>query len=538
MKRGMILLLLCLFVVGSVFAGGRRQQQDDGLMVLRVGLASHSGTFDPQNGTTATPQYIINQAYRGLFRFDPDGYIIPALALRYEVSANGLVYTFHLRPGAVWSDGVPVRAQDFIFGWQRNFEPALRAPYIGLFNGLVNYDRFLDGLATVRDLGMRAVNDHTLEVTLSRTQPYFVAMTTFSPFFPMREDFHPRDSSAYSIQPDLRNLVTTGPFKFESYSANERIVLVRNPLYWDAHRVQIDRLYFYFIPSPAASVAAYNAGDIDIAINVPQTVVDVFARPEEVVVVPVLSNSTIVFNARHPQFSDRRVREAIAIAIERQEMADVLGGGITPLRAMIPPGITNPATGRDFREEGGDLIIEDIPRARRLLAEAGFPNGQGFPTVEFLFNNDSHNWVLISQMLQEQLRRNLNINVTLRGHEWATFRNDRNSGQHEFVRHGTTADYVDPTTWFNLYISNRPLSQAMVGNHTPEFDALVAYSDTILDPGRRFEVLHQVERLLMRDLYWVPLVQMPMPFLQRPFVHGAHPGSSSSICLAYAWVTR
>jgi len=241
MKKWLSVFLTVLLAAG-LLAGCAKKTTGTPEVVLKIGVGSDPGTFDPQNATTATPQYPINQAYRGLFCFDANGKLVNALCKSYEVSPDGLTYTFYLREDAKWSDGVAVKAKDFVYGWERNFVPALLAGYGDLFDALVNYDDVVDEVKPLSALGVEAVNDNTLKVSLTRTQPYFISMTTFSPFFPVREDKVPNDSTAWSVQPNLTGVVTSGPFKFESYSANEKIVLVRNDLYYDKDLVSIDKI--------------------------------------------------------------------------------------------------------------------------------------------------------------------------------------------------------------------------------------------------------------------------------------------------------
>ena len=224
---------------------------------LRIGLHGDTGGFDPQTGTSGTPQYVIKPTYRGLFSVAGDGSLKNEICTDYTVSEDGLVYTFTLRDDAKWSDGQPVTAADFVYGWQRNLDPELACAYSNLLGAIVNFDECLVGDKPLDEFGVKALNDTTLEVTLSHTQPYFVQMTTFSPFYPVREDKVPTNSSTWSIT-DVANVVTNGPMKFESYSQNEKVVLVRNPEYYAPEEYgDIETMEFYYIADAQTSVAAF-----------------------------------------------------------------------------------------------------------------------------------------------------------------------------------------------------------------------------------------------------------------------------------------
>lgn len=537
--RSVIWLLVLVFIVASITGCGRTEPaakteaQEPEKQTLRIGVPGDQGGFDPATGTTDTPQQPIKAAYRGLFSFDENGQLHNETCKAYEVSTDGLTYTFKLRDDANWSDGVAVTAKDFVYGWKRNLVPELKAAYADLMNGIVNFDACIAGEKKLDEFGIRAVDDKTLEVKLSRPQPYFPQMTTFSPFFPIREDKVPMDSSAWSAE-NVSEVVTNGPFKFEAYSTNEKVVLVPNKEYYEADKVKLGRIEYYFIPDPQASVASFKNGELDMVFNVPTDINETHDNKAEVVRVPYLSNGLMAFNSRHKAFSDIRVREAFTIALDRKKICEILGGTTEPLYALIPNGITNPATGKDFREEGGDLIKEDKERAKQLLAEAGYPEGKGFPKTTYLYNNDSQMHTDIAQAMQGMLKQNLNIDIELRGMEFATFRIDRNSGNHDFVRHGTSADYVDPTTWLNLYISDTQYIKKLAGYSTPEYDKLIAESDHILDPAKRFEVLHKAEELMVKEFNWIPVFTNDKQMLVKDYVKDYYTCTSGDIVVQFA----
>ncbi len=504
--------------------------------VLKIGIGGEEDSFDPATGTTATPQYVIKVAYRGLFSFAEDGTLKNELCTDYMVSDDGTVYTFNLRKDAKWSDGAPVTAKDFVYGFRRELVPELKAAYADMMSAIVNFDAVFAGEKPLEEFGVKAVDDYTFEVTLAYPQPYFPLMTTFSPFFPLREDRVPKDSFNWSKE-NVADIVTNGPLKFSEYVANEKIVLVPNPESYERDLVKLDRVEFYFIPDPQTQVAAFKTGEIDMAFVPPTDVSATYENKEEIKNVPYLANNIYLFSSRVPEFQDIRVREAITIAINRAQIAEILGGANHPLYALVPPGVTNPATGKDFREEGGDLVTEDVARAQQLLADAGYPGGKGFPEISWMYNNlPMHNDV--AQAVQAMLKDNLGITLNLQQLDSATFGSERRAGNFQIVRLGTSADYVDPTTWLNLYISSTAYIQRVSGYSTPAYDALMAESNLLLDPGPRFEKLHEAEKELVNQFWWIPISIYNKEMLQKDYVTGVFTTTAGDIFMQYADIVK
>lgn len=545
-----LLLVACMLTAcggggdnsGAAGSGGSSEGQTAGgtasgttggeeVKVLKVAIHGDTGGFDPQTGTSGTPQQVIKPTYRGLFSVDENGGMKNEICASYTVSDDGLVYTFTLRDDAKWSDGQPVTAADFVYGWQRNLDPVLACAYSDMLNAIENFDACMAGEKPVEEFGAKALDDTTLEVTLSHVQPYFVQQTTFSPFFPVRADKVPTDSSTWSIT-DVANVVTNGPMKFESYAQNDKVVLVRNPEYYAPEEWGgIEKIEYYYIPDAQTAVAAFKNGEVDIAQNVPSDIGDTHDNPNEVVNVPYLVNIAYVMSGRSAALSDVRVRQAINMAINREQICAILGGTTEPSYGLIPPGITNPATGEDYQAEGGNVVQEDVARAQELMAEAGYPNGEGFPEITFLSSNTAMNQD-IALTIQSMLKDNLGITVNLNLLEAQAFAAERRAGNFDIAGLGTSADYNDPTTWLSLYLSDTDYIKMVAGYSTPEYDAMMHASDLELDPAKRFEMLHEAERqLLLEDSWWLPVLGYDQPILVKEYVKGVTTTTAGDIYL-------
>jgi len=498
-------------------------------VVLKVGLNGDTGGFDPATGTSGTPQQVIKPTYRGLFSFNEDGTLKNEVCESYTVSDDGLVYTFKLRADAKWSDGVAVTANDFVYGWQRALDPVLANAYTDLFKGIVNWEPIMAGEMAVTELGVKAVDDLTFEVTLSFPQPYFCQMITFSPFFPIRQDLIPIDSSTWSIE-NVESVVTNGPWKFESYAQNDKVVLVRNDQYYAPEEYgNVDKIEYYFVPDQQTAAAAFKNGELDITQSCPSDIGDTHDNPNEVQMVPYLVSICYVFTGRNPVLEDVRVKTAINKAIDRQAIVDILAGGGQALYSIVPPGITNPATGKDFYEEAGTIVVEDVAEAQALMAEAGYPNGEGFPTLTFLSSNSTRNSD-IALAIQSMLKANLGINLDLKLLESQAFSAERRAGSFDICALGTSADYSDPTTWLSLYDSSSDYIQRVAAYSTPKYDEMLKASDLELDVAKRFEMMHEAERILLQDYaQWIPVMTYDQPLMVKEYISGIRTTTAGDI---------
>ena len=540
-----LVMLLCVSILFTACNSNPDVNEDDPppsppvgekVTLLKVGLPGDTGGYDPATGTTDTPQQVIKACYRGLFSVEADGTLRNEICTDYSIDASGLIYTINLRKDAKWSDGKIVTAHDFVFGWRRNLVPELKAAYADLFNAVANFEECMAGEKPLEEFGVKALDDFTLEVTLSRTQPYFIQQTTFSPFYPVREDKVSLKSSDWSIQ-NVQDVVCNGPFKFDSYMQNEKIVIVPNPESYQKNEVALEKIEFYFIPDQQTSVSAFKSGEVDMAYSVPTDINETYDNANEVVRVPYLVNNIMSFSGRFEPFQDIRVRKAFNIAINREQICQIVGGASIPLYALIPPGVTNPATGKDFREEGGDILVEDVALAQRLMEEAGYPGGSGFPEITYLYSNSAMHQD-VAQAIQGMIKENLGVEITLKGMEAQAFAADRRAGKFDIGRFGTSADYNDPMTWLALYDSSTAYIQKLTGYQTPEYDSLIKASDAELEPAKRFQMLHDAEKMMVEEYWWLPVSTYDKQILVKEYVKGFYTSTAGDIFIYAATIDK
>lgn len=361
-------------------------------------------------------------------------------------------------------------------------------------------------------VGVRVVGDRTLEITLNDRTPYFVELMGFYPFFPVNRECIERHGDAWT-KPE--NLVCNGPFTLEFRRLRDRIRLRKNPYYWDAENVACETIDALAVESYPTNLNLYMTGQVDWIPAVPPEIIpDLLEREDkDFAPSPFLATYYYVFNTEKPPFDDPRVRRALTMALERQEIVDtVTRAGQVPTMGLVPPIISKSI---DYTPPQGEP--ENVEKAKALLAEAGYPGGEGFPRAAILYNTaETHE--AIAEMIQHQWKRNLGIDVELTNQEWSAYLESREQGKFHVARAGWTGDYLDPVTFLNLCQSEDP------NNHTrwknADFDRLLAEAAQEADPAKRFDLLEQAEQIVVDEMPVLPIYSYVDPNMVRPYVKG------------------
>lgn len=473
--------------------------------VLRLSQRNEPATLDPHLATLPDEFFIIRALSEGLLTPGPDGGAPqPAVAERWEISPDGRTYTFHLRPGAKWSNGDPVTAGDFVYSIQRALSPALAAPKVALFFPLRNAEAFSTGrLPDYSAVGVLAPGDHRLELTLEEPTADFLAIVASGPWIPVHratiEQFGRRDQRDTGWT-RAGNFIGNGPFTLTAWRPNQEIIVQRNPAYWDAAEVKLPEIRFLAFDNGDAEERAFRAGQLDVTLSVPFTKILAYRAAQPPVLHQVLLHETryLALNMTRPPLDNPKVRYALALALNRADLVEkVLLGGQQPALNFIPPGLGGytPAT----------RLTEDAAEARRLLGEAGFPEGRGFPKLEIT------TWVgtPVLEAIQQMWRRELGIEVTLAQREARTHLAALAAGDYAIALVTAIPDYDGASDLFIDLRSGDP------GNYphwrNVEFDRLVAVA-------ARHAAYQQAEKVLLDDLPLIPLYFNSQNFLVQPRV--------------------
>ena len=502
--------------------------------VLNVGNGAEPQDLDFQIVTGVPEHRLAITFFEGLVSEDPQLNLIPGVAERWEVSPDGLVYTFHLRANARWSNGDPVTADDFVQSYRRMLSPALGANYSYMLWHVAGAEDYNKGrLTDFARTGFKAIDTRTLQLTLRQPTPFLLHAMNHYAWYPLhiptvkKFDALERKRTAWT-RPE--NFVGNGPYTPREWRPNQKITAVRSSTYWDRDRVKIDEINFLPVELADTEERMFRTGQLDITYEVPLTKVAAYRRdqPASLRIDPYNGVYYYRFNVRRKPFDDVRVRRALALAIDRETLVkNVTLAGEKAAYHLVPPGVA----GYQSRHR----IAADVATARRLLAEAGYPGGQGFPKVELLYNTlEKHR--TIAEALQQMWRTNLGIDITLYNQEWKVYIDAQHSGNYQFQRAGWIADYVDPHAYFDLWETGGGNNNTNWGN--PEYDRLLR---TALDaPGTeaRYEIYQQMEKILLDEIPIMPIFFYTRARLVNPRVKGFFTTPLDNYLWKYADVAR
>ena len=509
--RCLLALMAALFLAGTGAAA-------EGEIVFN--LAVEPQTIDPVRNNAVDGSNVIFNLFDGLVRIGFDDAPEPGCAERWEVSEDGMTWTFHLRKGLKWSDGKPLTAEDFRYGLLRLLDARNASPNAYMAYFLKNGEAFFNGKAGSEDVGIDVPDDATLRLRLENPAPLMLDCLSFYAFAPARADVVEQDPRGWATKPE--SLVSNGPFVLSEWKHNSELTLMKNPNYWDADNVKIDKVRMVMITDSNTALAAFKAGKVDLLDRIPPQMTPQLIQSGEAKVAPALGTAFCVFNVARAPFDDPRVRKAFTLAIDRRTMVEkVTLGGQKPAVAFIPYGIPGVGSDRDFRAEGEAFLPEraDPEAAKKLLAEAGYPDGKGFPKVAYKYNLSSTNKA-IAEALQAMWKQNLGVEVELANEEWKVFLNTREQGDFQIARHAYVTIFFDAGSLLEGWVTGSPKNVARYSD--PEYDALIRDSLKQMDRSKRMENMHRAEAILMRDLPVLPLYFYSTPYMQSARVKGIY----------------
>ncbi len=453
-------------------------------------LGSEPKTLDPGLNTAVDGGDIINHLFEGLMR-EVNGILEPGMAKSYTVSDDKLTYTFELRD-AQWSDGQPVTAYDFEYAWSRVIDPETASEYAWIFDE-ANVDSF------------RALDEKTFEVTLEVPSPYFLGLTAFFTFMPVREDaVESGTDGMWAIDP--AKSIANGPFVLADYATGDKLVLEKNEKYWRADEVNLERIEALMIVDQSTALTGYESGQVHVIDDMPTAEIPrLLAEDPTFMILPYDGVYYYIFNTKVAPLDDVKVRKALTLAIDRTAIVEtVLKGGQRPAKNMVSQA-SRDANGDVFAEVAGSFGIpmdgSGVEEAKALLAEAGYPNGEGFPEFTLLYNtSESHK--AVAEAIQEMWNQNLGISIQLANQEWAVFQDTRRSQTFDIARGGWIGDYSDPMTYLGLFLKGASMNHAQWEN--PDYDALIEKA-SVEDGQTRFDTLQEALKLVMEDHAYLPI---------------------------------
>ncbi len=472
--------------------------------------AAEPETLDPHLMTGVPEHSLALALFEGLTSHHPETLqAVPGVAAWWEISRDGLTYTFHLRDDARWSNGDPVTARDFAWSWQRALEPTTASQYAYQFYAVKNAEAFNKGsVKDIADVGFEATDDRTFVVTLAAPTPYFLDLTSFETLMPVHRASVEKHGSTWT-RPE--NFVGNGPFTLAEWKPRDEIVMTPNPHYWNASIVRLTKIRAKAMDDMNTAYNEYLAGSLDWLKAIPQKRVDEVQLHPDYYVWPYLGCYFFRFNVTKEPFDDVRVRRAFNLAVNKESLCvETLKAGQIPATGYVPPGIHGYAGIQGERY--------DPAKAKELLAAAGYPGGEGFPEVELVYNtSESHKQAC--EVISSMWREVLGVNVKLLNMEWKVYLDDVDNLRYQIARAGWIGDYTDPNTFMDMFVTGGGNNNTGWGS--PEYDQLIRDAAVEQDAAARAQLFRRAEKILcVEDLPILPLYFYVNQGVLRPRVKG------------------
>ncbi|MDR6718109.1 peptide ABC transporter substrate-binding protein [Paenibacillus sp. 2003] len=562
MKRKSLLVLLTLILAfGTVLAacGSKNEgtgntdtgsaSEGNGLakdQILKINLSAEPPTLDPAQAKDSQTNTVLKFLYEGLVRIDADGKEQAGVAKDWTISEDGLKYVFNLNPDAKWSNGDAITAEDFVRSWERALKPETASPYayqLYYIKGAEGYNLSKDEtykgtkVTDFSQVGVKATDEHTLEVTLENPTPYFLGLTAFYTYYPVHASADTNDK----FFTDYKNMIVNGPFVMDQYSKGQKIVVKKNDGYHAAADIKLAQIDMSLTNSSASELQAYKSGQLDYtgapngeipSDQIPSVKAEL---PDEFKATGIASTYYYQFNVNEAPFNNVKIRKAFAMAIQRQLIVDkVTQGGQIPAFGFVPPGIRG--ENGEFRDEHkDDYFTENVEEAKALLAEGMKEEGYTtLPAVTLIYNtSDGH--AKIALAVADMWKQNLGVDVKTENQEWGVFLENRQNQNFQVARAGWSADYNDPYNFLEMWTTGNTNNDSKFSNE--QYDKDVKETVKSADPATRMAAFADAEKILIQDEMGVmPIYYYTNVSLTKPYLKGVQLDFSGAIDYTRAYL--
>ena len=472
------------------------------------------GTLDPAKARGTHESWPLQHLFVGLTRVNKDGKVENALADKIEISEDGKVYKVTLKDGLKWSDGNPITAEDFEFAWKRVLDPKMESQYAYQLYYIAGAEEYNKGKGKADSVGVKALDAKTLQVTLKQPTAYFDSLMGFYTYYPVSKKVVEANADWAK---DPKTLVSNGAFTLKDWTHNSKIVMDKNPNYYEADKVKIDGIDLDIIEDQSTVYQKYVAGEYNMVVELP-TEVTAKLRAEnnpELVIGPNVALYYYNLNPAVKPLNNVKVRKALSLALDRKVITDqITQGGQLPATAIVPPGLLDD-TGKEFSDANKDLIKTDVEEAKKLLTE-GLAEEKMTPAdvkLTILYNT-SENHKKIAEAIQQMWNKELGIKTELENVEFKVKIDRENAHQFDISRSGWVGDYLDPMTFMDLWITGA--SNNYVNYSNPEYDKLVKEAQTSTDQKLRMDNMKKAEKMILEDMAIVPIYFYTHPYTVKP----------------------
>lgn len=540
-KRALALILTAAMVLGLTACGGSSNGTTEsagdgqtagteaeaeaaatGEKILSVQVGPDPETIDPALNSAVDGGNMLLHSFECLLAMDENGQLIPGQAESYEVSEDGLTWTFHLREGLKWSDGSDLNANDFVYSWKRVCDPMVAAPYAETVLSMVEgYEKAIEG--DLDALQVVASDDNTLVVTLNAPCSYFGSLAAFATLSPVQQATVEANGDAWATSAET--YISNGPFYVSEWVPGSYIMMTKNPYYWNADAIKLDGIKWNLIEDSNAAYSAYQTGEVLMIKSVPTEEIPSLKDSADFYVDSNIGTYYLSVNLERDAFKDAKVRKALSLAIDREYVANnLMQGTYSPAGSFIGAGWID-MDGKQFKDNanGGKPYIDvtnyeaNLEEAKQLLADAGYPNGEGFPTITYTTNDAEYHKVVAEYLQQEWAKLGIDLQVDIV--EWASFTPMRRNGDFDVARNGWVGDYSDPSNMLDLFYSTNGNNDGKFNN--ADYDAAMDISRTTLDADERSQALHTAEDILMEEAGCIPVAYYNDFWLQSDKITGS-----------------
>ncbi|MBU5465282.1 peptide ABC transporter substrate-binding protein [Virgibacillus sp. MSJ-26] len=474
-------------------------EEEDGEKVLYLNNGVEPTSLDPSIGFDEVSWDPLNNLMEGLTRLSVDHTAQPGVAEDWEISDDGLTYTFQLREDANWSNGDPVVAEDFVYAWKYMLDPenASEAAFLAYF--IEGGEDYNSEEGSADDVNITAVDDKTLEVVLDAPTGFFLDLLTNPAFFPVNHKVAEEDPDWHA---EADSFVANGPFELESWDHDDEMVLAKNNEYWDADEVKLDKVHFAMVNDENTQYQMFESGELDTA-SIPPELSDELIDDEHTFIGDQGGVEFYRFNITEEPFQNKKIRQAFSYAIDRDDIAEyVVKNGVEPAYGFISPGFTSPE-GNDFREENGDLVAFDPDKAKELLEEGMEEEGYDeLPEIVLSYNTSDSNKA-VAETLQNMFSEHLDVEATLENQEWNVFAEAQQDLELQFSRSSFINDYNDPVNFLESFITDSYMNRT--GFTDEEYDELIANGKAETDEEKRWDYLYEAEEYLAEEMIATPI---------------------------------
>lgn len=498
--------------------------------ILRLNNFSEPGYFHPGLARGTHDSWVLEHIMEGLTKKGPDGTIQPGMAEDWDISDDFLTYTFYLRD-AVWSNGDPVTAYDFEYAWKYALSPEAASEYAYQLFYIKNGEEYNSGKVSADEVAIKVIDDKTLQVTLIAPTGYFLELLSFYTYYPVNKNVATQNPDWYK---NASTYVSNGPFYLAEWNHNENIVIKKFPDYYESDLIKLEEIHFAIIADENTMWQMYQAGELDFAYPLPADVIPTLVDNPEYSSPPDLSTYYYNINTTLPGLKNKKVRKALALAIDREAIVNyVTQGGQLPASSLTPPGI--PDVSGDFKENTGVLYSYDPETAKQLLAEGLAEEGLDSLSVTILYNQSTTHKA-VAEAVQQMWKEILGINVELEVVEFQVKLDREVALDYEVSRAGWIGDYIDPMTFMDMFVTGGGNNNT--GWSNAEYDRLIAQAKSTADNSIRMANMHKAEEILADEMPIIPIYYYTKPQMLKSYVKGVYYPVNSYPQFQYAYIEK